>query len=253
MNINYDHIRNRHNHTLDGAAAAFQTIFGSNPPKSILDVGCGAGAWMRAALERGATDVVGIDGIEIPEECLYVPRSFIKTFDLSEPINLGRRFDVVFCLEVAEHLSEASAETLISSIVAHTDTVLFSAACPNQPGQHHINCRWPGYWQLQFNQRGYVCDDSVRWQIWADDRIEPWYRQNAFWARRDAKNAGKEPRLRDVIHPAMSDAICSQQLRDMSEHLRDIEQGSQRWTWYISLATRALLVKLGRRITFSQK
>jgi SAM-dependent methyltransferase len=244
MNIDYDHARTRH--TLDGPTAALQTIFGSNPPKSILDVGCGGGTWMRAALQRGVTDVVGLDGIEVPEEYLYVPRSFIMTFDLSEPINLGRRFDVAFCLEVAEHLPEASADNLISSIVAHADTVLFSAASPSQPGQHHVNCRWPAYWQERFNQHGYVCDDSVRWQIWADERIEPWYRQNVFWARRDPKNAGNEPRMRDVIHAAMFDSICFQRLNDFE---RDIEHGSKHWTWYISLAARALLVKLGRRIT----
>jgi SAM-dependent methyltransferase len=91
MKIDYDHAK--HRQTLDGPIATLQTIFGSNPPKSILDLGCGAGTWMRAALERGVADVVGVDGIEVPEEYLYVPRSFIKAFDLSNPINLGRRFD----------------------------------------------------------------------------------------------------------------------------------------------------------------
>jgi SAM-dependent methyltransferase len=251
MAINYDHARNRH--TLVGASAALKIIFDTSPPKSILDVGCGAGTWMRAAVEQGVTDVVGVDGVEVPEDRLYVPRSLIKVLDLSETINLGRHFDVAFCLEVAEHLPEVSAEKLISSIAGHADNVLFSAACPNQPGQHHINCQWPAYWQTRFNEHGYICDDSVRWQIWADERIEPWYRQNLFWARRDRNNAGKEPRLKDVIHPAMFDAICAQHMRNMSERLRDIEQGSQRWTWYGSLVARVLWVKLGRVMSSQNK
>jgi hypothetical protein len=52
--------------------------------------------------------------------------------------------------------------------------------------------------------------------------------------------------LKDVIHPGMFDAMCTQHIRNMSERLRDIEQGSQRWTWYISLVARALWIKLGQ-------
>jgi len=41
-------------HTLQGAAAALSAIFGSGAPKSLLDVGCGTGTWLRAAMDLGA-------------------------------------------------------------------------------------------------------------------------------------------------------------------------------------------------------
>jgi hypothetical protein len=112
-------------------------------------------------MDLGALDVLGIDGIAVPEQQLHVTRTAIELCDLSNRFDLGRRFDVALCLEVAEHLPESSSAGLISSIAAHSDAILFSAACPGQPGQHHVNYQWPSYWQALFNGEGYVCDDSV--------------------------------------------------------------------------------------------
>jgi cyclopropane fatty-acyl-phospholipid synthase-like methyltransferase len=88
--IDYDHAASLH--TLQGAAAALSTIFGSCPaPKSLLDVGCGTGTWLRAAIDLGALDVLGIDGIAVPEQQLHVARTAIELWDLSNPLDLGRR------------------------------------------------------------------------------------------------------------------------------------------------------------------
>ena len=97
---------------------------------------------------------------------------------------------------------------LVTSIVDHADTVLFSAACPDQFGQHPVNCQWPKYWQDLFNGHGFACDESIRWSIWIDSRIEPWYRQNIFFARYNPENAGREKRISPVIHPDMIDLFC---------------------------------------------
>lgn len=211
MTIDYDHASNLH--TLGGPAATLSTIFSSNLPKSVLDVGCGTGTWMRAAIDLGVQTVRGIDGIAVPEDALQVEKSLVERHDLTKPFHLGRKFDLAICLEVAEHLPQSAAAGLVASIAEHTDTILFSAACPDQLGQHHINCQWPTYWQDFFNSHGFVCDDSVRWQIWTDARIEPWYRQNMFWVRRDPTNAGREPRIDPVVHPEMVESIYKGRLR----------------------------------------
>lgn len=206
MTIDYDHTLNIH--TVGGATAALSTIFPASVPNSVLDVGCGAGTWMRAAIDVGVKTVRGIDGIIVPGNALLVERAVVEQRDLTKPFDLGTRFELALCLEVAEHLPPIAAAGLIASIVEHADTVLYSAACPDQFGQHHVNCQWPSYWQALFNRHGFVCDDSARWEIWNDTRIEPWYRQNIFVARRDPANAGGEPRIRSVVHPDMVHLLC---------------------------------------------
>jgi SAM-dependent methyltransferase len=242
MAINYDHSLNTH--TLVGASAALPIILGSLAPKSLLDVGCGTGTWLRAALDYGVPDIFGVDGI-LPVGNLHVPRELVERHELSLPFQLGRRYDVALCLEVAEHLPENAAPFLISSIVSHADTVFFSAACPGQGGQHHVNCQWPLYWQALFNRHGFFCDDTVRWSIWDNPQIEPWYRQNLFCARLDRSKAGREPRLRPVIHPEISDAMCYSAI---SRKLEEVEAGGLPLKWYLESTMKAAGSKIIKRV-----
>lgn len=200
IEIDYDHQKNIH--TQAGAKAAFGAILSNLAVNSLLDVGCGTGTWLKAALELGVSDIFGIDGVSISSDRLLIPSEFFQQQNLTMSWDLNRRFDLVICLEVAEHLDSCFANILIETITNHSDYIVFGAACPGQPGQHHVNCHWPVYWQELFNSCGFSCCDTVRWQIWNDDQIEPWYRQNMFVARRDCA-AGRETRISPVIHPGM--------------------------------------------------
>jgi SAM-dependent methyltransferase len=249
MNIDYDHSQNRH--TLEGPAAALSYLFPDGMPKSILDVGCGTGTWLRAVLDRGQVDVFGIDGVDISAEKLLIDRKFFRNCDLTSQIDLGRKFDAVLCLEVAEHLDSEFAPVLVKTLTRHADKVIFSAACPDQPGQHHVNCQWPEYWQRLFNDEGFACDDSLRWRIWSVEAIEPWYRQNLFIARRDPGLASRESRISAVMHPdvfqphlrSLKEAI-QEDLR--IEHISQIEQGAMSAGWYVSTLFKGPGAKLRR-------
>jgi len=245
--IDYDHGCN--SHSLRGPAVAFPLLLQaiSPAPRSLVDVGCGTGTWLRAAIDSGLADVTGMDGVPVPPHQLVVPHSRITLHDLTKPLALQRRYDVALCLEVAEHLDPDCAEVLVSSLTQAADIVVFSAACPQQPGQHHVNCRWPEYWQTLFNNRLYTCDDSIRWRLWEIQEIEPWYRQNMFIARYSPDEAGKEPRLMPVLHPdlAVAAAIVDEERRRWAAAIAD---GAMPLTWYLKTPATALVGKFFRFI-----
>jgi SAM-dependent methyltransferase len=245
--IEYSHEINRELHTVDGALKALSILFAS-PPATVLDVGCGTGTWLSAALSLGATKVRGVEGLDLADEMLFVPKALIEKRDLNQFVDIGERFDLVICLEAAEHIEPENADTLVDTLTHHGDLILFSAAAPRQGGTHHVNCQWPEYWQDKFNARGYACDDAPRWTIWNESAIEPWYRQNMLWARKDPAKAGTEPRIIPVIHPDALDCFSASFLPD---HQRLIETGGLPWRWYLSAPLKASRAKLRQKLGLS--
>ena len=149
-------------------------------PRSVLDVGCGRGIWLKSWVSLDVTDIQGVDGEYVDKERLHIKKEEFHSTDISAAFHLGRSFDLVQCLEVAEHVPEERSESLIDNIVSHGDLVLFSAATPGQGGENHINERPLAYWVEKFSKRGYECFDPVRPLVRNDSRIEPWYRFNAL-------------------------------------------------------------------------
>jgi SAM-dependent methyltransferase len=147
-------------------------------PKSVIDVGCGTGVWLKAFSEQGVGDIFGIDGDWVKEDMLVIPKECFKSADIEKPIILGRRADLVVCLEVAEHIPHESADTLIDSLISLAPVVLFSAAIPFQGGSHHVNEQWPDYWRERFEKRGYVPVDCIRRKIWDNKEASFFYAQN---------------------------------------------------------------------------
>ena len=101
-------------------------------PPSVLDVGCGQGAWLAVWQQHGVDDVFGVDGSYVDRGRLLFAAERFYAHDLAQPFDLGRRFGLVECLEVAEHLPEASAGTLVDSLVRHGEVIVFSAAPPGR-------------------------------------------------------------------------------------------------------------------------
>ncbi|MBP3960472.1 methyltransferase domain-containing protein [Gemmata sp. G18] len=149
-------------------------------PKSVVDVGCGLGAWLAVFAENGVTDIMGIDVDYIDRSHRLIAEDKFRPIDLNKPFKLDRSFDLVVCLEVAEHLPESSAEGFVSSLVAIGGAVLFSAAIPGQGGTNHINEQWQVYWRDQFLKCRYELVDCFRPLIWENDRVQVHYRQNMF-------------------------------------------------------------------------
>lgn len=173
--------------SLASARAVAPIIKRNLKPSSILDVGCGAGAWVLAYTESGVSDVVGVDADYVrPEQLMFDPSRF-HAINVAGIFRMGRTFDVVQCLEVAEHLDPAASKTLVDNLVAHARVVVFSAAPPGQGGENHINERPYDYWRDLFQARGYALFDFLRPQLRFRRGVEHWYRYNMLmFARADA-------------------------------------------------------------------
>ena len=151
-------------------------IFNLIQIKSVVDVGCGAGVWLKAFQEEGIEDVFGIDGNSTEVQDLSSNKFLIV--DLGQEFKLDRRFDLAISLEVAEHLMPANADDFVLNLTSLAPIVLFSAAVPCQGGTHHVNEQWPDYWAEKFLKRGFLAFDVLRMRLWNEPEVEWWYKQN---------------------------------------------------------------------------
>lgn len=164
--------------------------------ETVLDVGCGQG-WWGAEFRRHGCRVTGLDGAYAapPEGNLD---SFVA-HDLTQSFPEVGRFDLAVCLEVAEHLPGVRAASFVADLCDAAPRILFSAAIPHQTGAGHVNCQWQSWWAALFQANGYMVNGSLRFDLWDDDQIEPWYRQNLLLCSKAGENVGPY----DVVHPTI--------------------------------------------------
>jgi SAM-dependent methyltransferase len=167
-------------------------------PRSVLDVGCGRGVWLKVFEREGVPEIAGVDGPHVNSEELLIQPSQFQGIDLRNPRPLERPFDLAVCLEVGEHLPASAAPRLVEMLAAAAPVILFSAAVPGQGGTAHINEQWPEYWRKFFAKAGYSLLDPIRPAVFLDRRVAWWYRQNVVMYCSTAALASHPPLQRHV-------------------------------------------------------
>jgi len=219
MNLNLNtkalHHYNDKDHAVESARPVVQYIISilENKPSNVVDIGCGLAQWLCAFKEYGINEVLGIDGSHVPIDRLNIEESEFKSYNLQELTfeSIGKRFDLLLCLEVVEHLEEEYAHKFIQTLTKLSDVIIFSAAVPHQTGENHFNEQYPDYWENIFKQFDYSFLDPFREKFWQDENIPWWYSQNMFLVvKSDLKHNYDFPYNGNIyIHPKLLELQAS--------------------------------------------
>ena len=92
-------------------------LSGNIKGKEVLDIGCGDGVLLNECFRRGAK-VTGVDFSKkvLSYSKLFVPKAELYLRDLTKPLRINKKFDIIFCTEVIEHLPIESVDVCLESI-----------------------------------------------------------------------------------------------------------------------------------------
>ncbi len=125
-------------------------------PATVLDAGCAYGFLVEQLRRRG----VEAYGIDVSEFALAQVDSSVR--DYCQPGSVtapfGRRFDLIVCQEVLEHLPPEDGARAIANLAAHTDDVLFSSTPLDFREVTHFNVQSPDRWAAWFAEHGLFRD-----------------------------------------------------------------------------------------------
>src|SRR5690242_4277083 len=146
----------RNSHWLEFFAGIARQMVRSLRPKDVLDAGCAWGFLVEAFWDLGVT----AHGIDISEYAIARVRPDIREYcrvgSLEEP--LGRRYDLITCIEVLEHMAPERAGRAIANMCESADRIFFSSTPRDFNEPTHVNVRPVMAWLQQFGKRGFVPD-----------------------------------------------------------------------------------------------
>ena len=137
-------------------------------PKTALDAGCAIGLLVEALRDRG----VEADGVDFSEFAVNHSRDDIRQFlrvgSITEP--LTRRYDLITCFEVVEHMPHQDADRAIANLCSFTDEVIFTSTPEHYRDPTHTNIHPQEYWSERFARQGFIRDvdyDGAYIALWA--------------------------------------------------------------------------------------
>lgn len=202
------------NHTdksYNSASIILDELFKVYAPESVLDLGCGRGAWLAAAEAKGCSVLVGYDGNWINEQELLSKNIKFNPINLENSFQIDGHYDLVISVEVAEHISKDKAENFIKNLCNAADVIVFSAAIKGQGGTNHINEQPQSFWIKLFDKFDFEVVDFFRAKVWNNEQVEYWYKQNVFLFLNEngkkkisyKKTNTQETSIYDIVHPEL--------------------------------------------------
>ena len=171
-------------------------------PASVLDAGCAMGMLVEALRDRG----VEAFGLDVSDFALSQVRDDIKPYcwrgSITDP--LPRRYDLILCVEVLEHLQPDDAERAAANLTQHSDDLLFSSTSEDFKEATHVNVREPEYWVEMFARHDFYRDVDydaaylAGWAIRLRRRRDPAARQVANYERLITRLRNENRSLREL-------------------------------------------------------
>ena len=150
---------------------------------SLLDLGCGTGAYGRWLRENApVVSWLRIDGAENVEESTGGLVRFADLGDGLPRFARQRRWDWVMSVEVAEHLPRSLEPIFIHNLVSPRPRgIVLSWARVGQTGHHHVNCQSHQYVQCVLDLFGYRTDARRTALLLATLKHAPGRRATCSW------------------------------------------------------------------------
>ena len=126
-------------------------------PRSLIDVGCGIGDFVKWFLNH-KINAFGLEGTAAVMDYVVIPTERMFYGDLRRPLSIPAipRFDLAMSIEVAEHIEPEHAANYIHNLACFSDNLLLSIAGPGQLGHSHVNLQPKSYWDELFMKFNYV-------------------------------------------------------------------------------------------------
>jgi SAM-dependent methyltransferase len=162
-------------------------------PASVLDAGCAMG-FLVEALRRGGVEAWGVDVSEYAISQVHESvRDYCRVASLTEP--LPRRYDLITCIEVVEHIAPSDTDKVIANLTQATDRLLLSTSPLDYGEPTHVNVQPPEAWSAALAREGFLRDvdhDASYLTPWAalykrtDEPLEDTVRRydRAWWRLR---------------------------------------------------------------------
>ena len=160
--------------------------------ESFIDVGCREGFLMKEMSEK--TDISSISGLDYftwgKEICPAELRGSYHKWDLRDSLEeadwMNKKYDIVNCTEVAEHIDPAYCDVFMKNLEMMTGEYLIISWSPdatNDPNHQHLNPLGIEEFHAKMEEYGFVRNDRLTARLVTEGRnhgIPFWYLTNGI-------------------------------------------------------------------------
>jgi SAM-dependent methyltransferase len=131
-------------------------------PRNCLDLGCGTGIYVEEFRRQGVT-AIGVEGNLAVKSILKTDPENVLFHDLRSPVPLATRYDLVFSIEVVEHIAEDYTEVLIRNLTQYCAKWLVITSGVDSHGSNpwHVNEQPKRYWIERIEATGFHFERGI--------------------------------------------------------------------------------------------